>query len=1016
MNKIFVSHDKTIRPIHVVAVRGPHVTHLETAFAQKHARCDTTKWKKNLETRANHTKRQRFFTNVHIGMDVTFEFDYAAHRCHAMLTRDSTSKHFDVTFEPGQEPEDGFSGRIANVTRDSVFVVNALTGNVQTIRNPAQAISNDAFVFTMHDLHQGVPYRDVILRTTRVSGVPSAQNCCEVVSLVRPTPIVGLKWRIAKKGETEGFTKLTNDKLVEALTGATEFTPEQLSSFEVTVNRRTFVTIGKHTMIPDDEETIVMLRDHACNTPFYLKMRRTSDALLSQDSTERFDYFCNTRLHDDDAVDAHLRGHDTPIDVTNYRMPKLDTVSVGGDSAWKPRDADGWMTDDVNKPRSTNARQFEFEDTVFTDYGHRHEDDALITLQHHLDFKYGPNRLWVMANPNLSLHDAAMEKKTTPDGVVMKMPLLIVEASPGSFFMYLATAPAIQLQRNVLINSECEADQRPTDDDWQKYFERCTVSDKASVPRLSKIASGPQLDPRACMEISAPTQLIPGHTVLEFNGEYLRYQPRRKELLCASVEAKSHMQKLPMGEIMLTSVENQARSQFRLMHDWSPDVEGAFVVSWTPRCSTVYEIGKDAVEVRGEMVRSAVQSKPRAADVEPPLHASVSISTDMIRCVSVQTSSKDAAVTMRILSAALGITYGQIADDGGILRGIECSSTRECAYTYDDGRPRISPKVLSTPMCTHCLQDKISSPTVRFYLMDASNEFDSLAFVLVHRIDAGVWNVYDTLPEAFERLDIASQDKVYKTPVKEPVLQPLSLATTLPQEMRLYPDDGTCTLHIANISSHMPKGHTDAHVFYVNVERDIQRLMTRLTALHMHQRNNKRVFLNWWCDLFMLIALRPGDKTYHISIDPTLMTPEFENAAVDAAVMYVDMIRDAAEATHFTCSPQGRLWRRMQREERGVPSPHANVLRPLLEAAWKGEDTNVDTLSIDPPKLRFNRMNFVEVTNPHTLTKTLFVSECDESIYSSDHQFLRTIFKNKTRPVFKNVQMEKRIQEKIARI
>ena len=44
-----------------------------------------------------------------------------------------------------------------------------------------------------------------------------------------------------------------------------------------------------HALHPD-EDTIVMLRDHPCNTPFYLKMRRTSD------STERFDYFCNTRL------------------------------------------------------------------------------------------------------------------------------------------------------------------------------------------------------------------------------------------------------------------------------------------------------------------------------------------------------------------------------------------------------------------------------------------------------------------------------------------------------------------------------------------------------------------------------------------------------------------------------------------------------------------------------------------------------------------------------------------------
>jgi hypothetical protein len=1010
LDNISVSRDDTMRPINVVAVRGPRITHLETAFAQKHARCDTTKWKTNLEARAKHTKRQRFFTTAHVGMHVTFEFDYTAHKCHATLTRDSTIKRVDVTFEKDQEPEDGFGGRVAKVTRDSIFVVNALDGNVHEIRNPARAISNDAFVFTMDELHQGVPYRDLILRTTRVSGVPSAQDCCEVVSLVRQNPIVGLKWRIAKKGETAGFTKLANDdkhsafqawiecfvpELVDALARNTEFTRERWSLFNVTVGRRTFVTVGSYTMVPDDEDAIVMPREHACSSaPFYLKMRRTSD------STDRFDYFCNTKLHDDEAVDAHLRGHDTPIDVTNYRMPSLEKKEFFGDDlAWKHRDADGWKTDDVSRPRSTNARQFEFEDTVFTDYGHRHEDDALITLQHHLDFKYGPNRLLVMSNPKLSLYGE--DRKATPDGVVMNMPLLVVEAPSGSFFMHFT---------------------QPYDSEWRQYFEKdtATSSDNASMPHLSEITSGTRTDSRACMEVSAPTQLIPGHTVLEFNGEFLRYEPKRKTLICANVEAKSHMKKLPMGEIMLASVANQVRSQFKLMNKWSRYVDATFVVSWTPRCSTVYEIGKDTVDaigsaVRGEMVRSAVQSNPRTADLSPPLHASVSINTDILRCASVQ-DSKDAAVSMRVLSAMLGIAYGQIADDGGILRGIECSSTRGCAYVYDDGRPRMAPKVLNTPMCTHCLQDKMSSPTVRFYLMDATNEFDSLAFVLVHQLDARLWNIYDTLPEALERLGIATQERLYKTPAAEPVLQPLGVTTTVPQEMRLYGDDGICTLHIANISSHVAKEHTDAHVFYVNVERDIQRLMTRLTALHIHQRTNKRAYLNWWCDLFLLIALRPGDKTYHISIDPTLTSHEFENAAVDAMVMYVDMIRDAAEATHFTCSPQGRLWRRMQRDERGVPSPHAKILRPLLQAAWDNKDANTAFLSIDPPMLRFNRMNFVEVTNPHTLTKTLFVSDCDETIYSSDHQFLRTIFKNKTRPVFKNVQMEKRIQEKITRI
>ena len=958
-----------VRPINVVSVRGPHITDFDTVYQQQNGRCETTRWKKNVNRRARFARQTPFFTQSHVGMNVVFEFDYEAGTCHAILSRGGERKRAPISFGKGA-PEDGFGGRIDNVVRDSITVLSPLDGLPHTLPNPMPAVPNDTFVYTLDEMRRGlVSYRDFALHTSRLSSAPSMGSCCEVTVVAR----------------SKRFSETLDDgRLVQ-----------------------------RHGMV----DVVLPIGDDA--PPFYFRMRRTAD------QSDGFDFFCNTRVHDSVAISAYVRAHDTPIDVTIYRPPRFKkelfrSASAIDTTCWDVRQADGYHTGDATRqPSVTNMN----DDTAWTDYGHRHEDDALITLQHHLDFKCGPSRFLVLANPTYSYRhdgtDAAAGMKVTPDGLVLRLPLIVVQTGRDTF--------QIEEQNTERQSEDGSTERRPWRIVLAEFFEGCPTHD----------LEAPEVDSNG--RCSVPLQLLAGIRI-QCEGASYKYNPYKWELLWANVEAKSHMTKSPMREKMLTSVAQQALTQQVLINGWDTyprpyaPLKKTYVVSWSPKFSTVYTMdrvvssqagaelrktaGEQASKTSGVMVRSAVRRRAPASDLPPPLDASIAVNRDTMRCVSSKSEHKDtAAVTMRVLHVWPMTQFGRLSDDGAILREIQCTDTTQCSLIYDDGIRRQPARLLQTPMCTLCLDDDAVTPTRRLYLIDATLKGDALAFVVAEHIESRRWSIHDTLARAIGELGL-KHDALVEVPVQQPQFEMLGTTSVSPNHLLMQPDASRCALNFVNIpasATGKPSGtKSDAYAFMLNTSRDIKRHMLRLPNVHADQKTNGRAFLNWWCDLMLLIAICPNTKTYHISIDPSLATLAFKKAAVEAVVFFVDMTRDAAETIHLNCSPHGRRWRRLTHNEEATPLANAAMIRPLLEAAWAREEEDAIFLEIDAPPFPYSQGTFVQVTHPHKLTEARFAPACDQSLYSADYQLLRTIFKGKARPIFKDVQLEKRVQERIA--
>lgn len=142
------------------------------------------------------------------------------------------------------------------------------------------------------------------------------------------------------------------------------------------------------------------------------------------------DYFCNTRLHDDPAVDAYLLAHDFPMDIVrekeqDRRVPKIDTKGTTQPGSIAPRENVVVERSIDAMPSASPALRGELSDTTPLSFGHRHERDALATLQSYVQQRMGNGDTevyTVFSNTEYSFQDNTQNppRKATPDGFIFK--------------------------------------------------------------------------------------------------------------------------------------------------------------------------------------------------------------------------------------------------------------------------------------------------------------------------------------------------------------------------------------------------------------------------------------------------------------------------------------------------------------------------------------------------------------------------------------------------------------------
>lgn len=154
------------------------------------------------------------------------------------------------------------------------------------------------------------------------------------------------------------------------------------------------------------------------------------------------DFFCNTRLHEDEAVDAYLLAHDFHMDIV--REKEQDRRISNIDTEGKTQSGSITHLENVVIQRSIDAMpsaspalRGEMSDTTPLAFGHRHERDALATLQTYVQQRMndGEKEVYkVFSNTEHSFQDSERNRKATPDGFIFKNEQLYAVVEAKSHF------------------------------------------------------------------------------------------------------------------------------------------------------------------------------------------------------------------------------------------------------------------------------------------------------------------------------------------------------------------------------------------------------------------------------------------------------------------------------------------------------------------------------------------------------------------------------------------------------
>jgi hypothetical protein len=481
---------------------------------------------------------------------------------------------------------------------------------------------------------------------------------------------------------------------------------------------------------------------------------------------------------------------------------------------------------------------------------------------------------------------------------------------------------------------------------------------------------------------------------------------------------------------MLTSVAKQTIVQNVLL-----DTKEFFVVSWNPHFSTVFNvssfdkkkifdeltntripIGKSgnledmaktvSTNSRGTMVRTVIHHKKNdRKDRAFPAEFVMTIRDDTLGCASIEDDGRDALI-LRMLDVQSFASIGSRLADGSIVRSIRCKTHDEkCSTVVDDGTiAEYTIDLMQTPLWTICLE----YAGTRVHLIDLTTSMREPCMVVVEH--EGTWKMFDTLARALSETNI---NEASLTPrantIQFNTRRGMSLDST---RIRLHDDGMGCSVNIFPIEE-SSSVHSNTFAFALDMDRELSKAMRRLKNLYEDYKTNSKAFSNWWNDLMTLLALRPGSSTvYHITIDPSLSSPAFESAAVNAAVMFHEMVHDASQPLHVSCSPTGERWKRVtDNSASNIASTDIPEVKKLLEEAWDASDVSARVLHISAPRRRYEASQCIRLVHPRTLEVALFSPVCEDPLYTVDYEFLRAIFRGKRRPVFKNTQLEKRVVE-----
>ena len=301
-------------------------------------------------------------------------------------------------------------------------------------------------------------------------------------------------------------------------------------------------------------EARVIPQSDATHPPFYLR--------LENPATNALEFFCNLQFHPDDAVCAYVRANDCPTDLTAGGLRELpDANTTDTPYPWslqcKKRNADAVQS--ASKPTRDDY-------TEAMAYGHRHEEDALLTLQQYLHTcMFGC--YYVLKNPHYSFYKSNNEEKATPDGFVFALNVVMLWRNDEKDFVLGNQFGEAISSLDTPHFQPCDSDNVDGDHDIPQFLFHSGVY-VYQYQRDANHGKCPQLKPGDCIKIVGDAR-SPAVCMLRTN-------------IVAVVEAKSHANGRSLRSVPPVYVR-QVRKQLECtgMHQ-------SFLVSWSARHTSIF--------------------------------------------------------------------------------------------------------------------------------------------------------------------------------------------------------------------------------------------------------------------------------------------------------------------------------------------------------------------------------------------------------------------------------------------
>ena len=734
-------------------------------------------------------------------------------------------------------------------------------------------------------------------------------------------------------------------------------------AIEMGVVDAAFIGIVSEEGVYQKKKKCVCISEDQVDIPFYLRLHGQNGGS---------DLFCNLKLHQDPAICSYVRSHDAPFSVTSHCLQELtltpqEMCTVGGrpisfgDNVIPVHRYPKLSHDSASKATITSRERNDPYPALF---GNVHEIDALVTFREFVQ-QSDELEIDVVANSKVSFLNSSLREgdegdgptttvKTpplcTPDGIIVSLPLQVVKAQPDD--------ERHSFFFETVLKPEDLFTDLPTDSDIdyeiKEIFDRGEKT-RYEIRRVSAATWPPVFKIRRTR-----VRLVSDESTYSFK----LYSP-----MCefkGILEAKSHIR--GSMKTVYDKYERQVRSQKRIFQTGSAAVITAYLISWSFKGFTLFQ--HTETSGRGKF---DFESLGKSTVFSEPSH-----------------DSKTIHATSAIIEA-----YSQF--EARIEESV--TNTPNTPNTYLVRHFPLSIKLFQTPTIQSVSQHGDDCHLIEY--LEFNGKFSHLVRKDAFGQEYHLCKEFCVEKNKLNLSNVTPSTKVFGHAVRH--IDELAGA-----------DSGNLDMGVSLFTSSEGTAATRFCVLGASDERMKAHLNLLQGLKNMTCECDPEVWIRWWIDLTMIIALSPSRERMTIKLDPDLRRKKgFEDAAVSAVLGFEEMVMDAKSKRRDNedeCEEDdeaGCEWLKTDVLMEECIGDDGCVIKSMLQRSVSSMDRLPDTI-----RIQFSSPEAYKICLPSG-DSAYYVSGKKHSVRREDRDFLSKIFEDKERPLFHDARLEGIIMKKI---